>query len=522
MNRPDFNRSVSVGIVTLGAFAVRAVSLDAQSLWRDEVDALRFATVPLSDLLANFIRHGWNGPLYFLLLRGWITLTGSSEYAMRFFSLAFGVLCVPLVFVLGRRLFGSTVGLLAALLVTASPYLVWYSQEVKMYTMLPVLAVLAVYGLRRAVDGGGFHWWAVQVVAISLAVYSHILAVLLIPVHVLLYFIWWPQSRDQWIGGLISLVCLTLPYLPLAAWQASLLFQVRETGFLAYTLGKMVEISLTGWSLGIVGWSGAWGTVLMGAMAVWGVWPPSIRHPQDAGTRGRLAMACWLAVPLLIVWLVSLWQPLFTDRYLVWTTPAFYLLVAAGVAFLWGLEGWGRRTAILVISAILVVDGGNLYRQAASPIKSDFRAAAAYVADHRLPPARSESLTGSHLSGESASFRSYLPLVVVGWLQFDELIMFQIPYARHAFDYYFTAGTYRWADGLYTNHLAPDGSHLVTQVEVARQMRETMTGHDSTWLIATEMAMWDGRGLVQSWLDANMRRVDEVHFAQVDVYHYVR
>jgi hypothetical protein len=36
------------------AFAVRAHRLDFQSLWRDEVDALRFATRPPAALLATF------------------------------------------------------------------------------------------------------------------------------------------------------------------------------------------------------------------------------------------------------------------------------------------------------------------------------------------------------------------------------------------------------------------------------------------------------------------------------------
>ena len=72
-------------VLVLVGFFVRAISLDAQSLWRDEVDALRFATAPWSEMVRNFTRPGWNGPLYYLLLRGWIGAAGTSEYAMRVF-----------------------------------------------------------------------------------------------------------------------------------------------------------------------------------------------------------------------------------------------------------------------------------------------------------------------------------------------------------------------------------------------------------------------------------------------------
>ncbi|HEY67325.1 MAG TPA: hypothetical protein G4N97_03540, partial [Thermoflexia bacterium] len=271
MSRSHLRYLAAVGLLALVAFTIRAVSLDAQSLWRDEVDALRFATAPWSEMLATFTRPGWNGPLYFLLLRGWITLTGTSEYAMRFFSLTFGVLCVPLVYVLGCRLFNRPVGLFAALLVATSPYLTWYGQEVKMYTLVPALALSAIYGLRRAIGGAGWQWWAVQVVATSLAFYSHILAALLIPVQILLYLAWWPRSRKQWIGALVSLACLTLPYLPLVVWQAPLVLRARETGFYPYSLGEMARILLNGWSMGMLGWGWPWGTILVGTLAVWGL-----------------------------------------------------------------------------------------------------------------------------------------------------------------------------------------------------------------------------------------------------------
>ncbi|MFQ6101532.1 MAG: glycosyltransferase family 39 protein [Anaerolineae bacterium] len=582
MRHPSSHYLAAVGLLALAAFAVRAASLDAQSLWRDEVDALCYAfefphliartlapevsgsldtpcacpplplaaakpsdeCVPrrLAQTLGGMLRH--NGPLYFFLLRGWVALAGTSEYATRFFSLVFGVLCVPLVYALGCRLFNRPVGLLAALLVTTSPYLTWYGQEVKMYTLVPALALLAIYGLRRAVEGDApnlpngksWHWWAVQVVAISLAFYSHILAALLIPIQMLLYFAWWPQARRQWVGALVSLACLTLPYLPLVIWQAPLILQERETGFHPYALDEMVEILLNGWSLGILNrdlgtallhalarlelgilswlrsWSGVqmdalvrWGlltlgwnwrlvSMLMGTLAVWGLLSsltPPAPSPARRGLgegRGRLALVCWLVTPLLAVWLISLRQPLFTDRYLIWAAPAFYLLVASGLMSLRHFGDWSRWAVVLLVGIILISNGINLQKQATEPIKSDLRAAAAYVADHRT-------------SGE--------------------LILFQIPHGRYTFDYYFPEDEYPWAEGLYTNHRAPDGSYLVNEQGAAWDMQEMTAGYSAVWLIATETTMWDERGLVQAWLEANAQRTDEAHFMRVDVYQYL-
>ncbi len=521
----------ALGLLTLVAFGVRAAPLDAQSLWRDEVDALCYAfefphlilhviapeaagdlrtpcacppspvgLYPASDgrvlrrliqALGGMIRQ--NGPLYFVLLRGWIALTGTSAYGMRFFSLLFGVLSVPLTYTLGRQWFDRRVGLLAALLMTGSPYLTWYAQETKMYSLVLALALVALYSLRRALEGGGIRWWTVQVVATSLAFYSHVLAALLVPVQILLALTWWPQARRRWIGASVSLACLTLPYLPLLLWQAPQVFRVRETGFYPYGLGQMVEILFTGWSLGVTSQGWPWGALLMAALITWGLagrWllPPT--QSRSGESREYVAVTTWLVAPLLGVWLISLRQPLFTDRYLIWSAPAFYLLVAVGLAPIWRWGEVGRWATVLVVSILFAFNTINLWHQATTPIKSDFRAAAAHVAAHYSP---------------------------------DELILFQIPHGRYTFDYYFpTALSYHWREGLYTNYRAPDGSYLTDEARIAHDLETATAEYRAVWLVATETAMWDERGLVQAWLADGGELAHEAHFTRVDVYQYVK
>ena len=549
---------IAIVLLALVAFAVRAISLDAQSLWRDEVDAMRFATAPLGEVLSNFTRPGWNGPLYFLMLRGWIALTGTSEYAMRFFSLCFGVLGVPLMYVLGRRLFNPQTGCFAALLVAISPYLTWYGQEVKMYTLVSFLALLAIYALRRAVEGNGWHWWGVQVVATGLAVYTHIIAALLIPVQVLIYFAWWPKARRQWLGALVSLACFTLPYLPLAAWQMPMLFQngvaqvfqspnqvvptllaswragnflllrSRVTGFEHYTLGRMFQILLTGWSVGYFGFSGlAWfeGTALMAGLAGWGLASFSRSlHRRGEELGKRLSLLCWLVAPGLILWYISLWQPLFTDRYLIWSALAFYLLIAVGLAVLWRSSEWERGAALLLVVLVLAFSGISHWRQATTPGKADFRGAVSYVAKRYGVPAARRQAVQSPAVCEGCGYDVYLPVIESDSGDFGELIVFQIPHAKYSFNYYFPYTDYPWADGLYTNHRYPDGSYMISEAQAAEEMERMTEGYDVVWLIATEAEMWDERGLVKGWLDANLRLTDETEgeYLWVDVYRYER
>ncbi len=470
------------------AFAVRAFSLDAQGLWRDEVDSLRFATVPWTELLDTFTRPGWNGPFYFLMLRGWVALAGKTGFALRYLSLLWGILGVPLLYQLGRRLVNREVGLWAALLMTFSPYLAWYAQEIRMYTWVPFLVLLALYALDRAAVRPRWYWWVTVLVATSLAFYSHILAALLIPVEVLFFLLHPGRHRRAWLGGLIVLILLTLPYLPLVHWQLRMVFAERQTGYPPHTLFEMTSILASGWTTGMAAARPFWldwiGLSLVSALGVLGLLALFLKRGEGRGWRRALTLLAWLVLPLVAIWWVSLRGPIFTDRYLIWTAPAFYLAVAVGVVFLGRL--W-RYLPTLLLLIILIVNGVNLFQQIVVPIKPQFREAAAYLEERRDP---------------------------------DALLLFQIPHNHFVVDYYWDLPLDPWAEAPFTNWRTPEGGYQVSEGSLALQMQDLTADFDEVWLVYSEVAMWDERELVKWWLDAHGVLLDEEHFYLVELYHY--
>jgi mannosyltransferase len=476
------------------------------------VDAVRFALRPMGEVLTTFATPGQNGPLYYLLLRPWLAVAGSGEFALRFFSAAMGVLAVPLVARLARRLPGAeawpALGLLAAVLVATSPYLVWYGQEGKMYTLVVALVLWAMERYLAALQRGGWHRWLLYVVATSAAFYVHLVAALMVPVQVVVFLLHDPGvRRARWRPWLASIAALTLPYLPLLAWQLPLLAQRGETGYAFVPLHDMALSLLGGYSLGVVQEATPW------ALAVCLL--PLLLPPrgQPRWWRGWGMLLSWLLLPVIALFAITLVRPIYTARYLIFVLPAFLLLLAAGLL---AAARRSRLLGIALVLAILALSVRGLWLQARTPLKADFRGATAYLRQNMAP---------------------------------GDLLLFHIPYGRHSFEYYMARPellpapggraadplpvpaaegrlrlflplvlggglpAYRWADGPYTN----DGS---APESVAAQMARITAGSRVVWLVASEADLWDRRGLVRGWLEERATRSGAAQFTRVEVYRY--
>lgn len=358
-----------------------------------------------------------------------------------------------------------------------------------MYTWVPMLALLALYALERACITPHPRWWVIVLGATTLAFYSHILAALLIPVEFLWFWLHPRRHPKAWKGGGGVLAMLTLPYLPLVRWQTRLLLEMRETGFPHYTLGQMVTTLTNGWSTGINVSGLFWERVTLTAiiifagLAITGGINLLRRHRWHILAR----LGCWLCIPVLLIWIASMRGPIFTDRYLIWAAPAFYLLAGTGLSFLQRLE---YKLAPLLLATLLGLNGAGLYKQAQYPIKPQFEAAMIYLESHRDP---------------------------------QEPLLFQIPYNQHVLRYYYGNRVMEpWAEAPFTNWRLPDGGYQVGMDYVNDEMTRILQPYpDSVWLIYSEFTLWDERALVKGWLDQHYRLADEVHFQGVSLYQYL-
>ena len=133
-----------LGIVLIGLF-LRVYHLGTASIYNDEAITIYISKLSLPQLLPAASQLDMNPPIYHFILHYWVALFGDSEFAVRFLSVVFGVLAIPMTFVVGRQLFDDEVGLLGALILALSQFNIQQSQEVRMYSLMLLLALLSTY-----------------------------------------------------------------------------------------------------------------------------------------------------------------------------------------------------------------------------------------------------------------------------------------------------------------------------------------------------------------------------------------
>ena len=127
-------------LVLIG-FGLRFLYLDS-ALWYDEACSWATSTDELGimhNLLNVDLQHT---PLYFALLKIWSNVFGQSETALRSLSLIFGILTIPLSFIVSKKITKN--GFWSALICTVSPLLVLFSVEVRMYSLAVFLVLLSI------------------------------------------------------------------------------------------------------------------------------------------------------------------------------------------------------------------------------------------------------------------------------------------------------------------------------------------------------------------------------------------
>lgn len=374
--RPSHLAGLSVALL-VGAL-LRFYRLDAQPIWLDEAYTWDAAHLVRSNGPLAVAGFDHISPLYYWLAAVATQIGVDSAWWLRLPSALAGILCIPLVFMVVRRIFGNVgVALASALVMAISPFALWFSQEARSYTLVILLSLIYVWACWPLNHIGGVNvtWrhtaavFAGITVTTTIGLWVHHIFIYLIAAWGI-WLIWRLGPRSSvlwvWIGTQVVAVLAFVPWLILTsdrlhksaglvksdslAWVPYTYFEfftgqsfgpstreLRELGTLSALRSHPLELAVAILAVVFIGRVG-----------------PAVLHRLNRSGMRWLTM--WAIVPIILLMVSTYTVGIgYNPRYVSTAFPAIVVLLGASIASF--RRGWiGFLAATLAVAVMSYAD----------------------------------------------------------------------------------------------------------------------------------------------------------------------
>ncbi len=366
-------KSALIAIAFLG-LVLRIYAIDKNSFWYDEAYSVSVIKSSYHDLLSGKVKDAGNPPLYWAALKAWSSWVGSSDLALRSFSVVCGVATVAMICLLGKRLLDTNTGLIAAALFAISPLSIELSNEARCYALLHLLAVTSTLSFVRWLNTRGWVDLAVYSFTIFLTCYCHYYG-FFVPIAHGIALAAVPEYRKRifyWSGAATVAGAIWLTWIP------SFFAQLHQPGNLTrmgdrWTL--QFAVTPLAFALGrTFAWRDSEHWLLNLAMLLTLIaFIATAAYGSFRLRDWRFALilcAGWLLLPIIVPLLAALvGKPLFHHRAASVALPVFILLISYGISQMPSL------LRIIISALIFGATAFSLFNYATQPLKDDWRSA---------------------------------------------------------------------------------------------------------------------------------------------------
>ena len=405
-----------VGALVLIGAALRIKTNDA-SLLGDELSTIWIVEGnSLGEVLSRIYSDAEiSPPLYFVL--AWLTTKlGSDPVLIRLPALIAGIVSIPLAWAVGVRMVGRWGGLVAAAVVTFSPFFIFYSATGRAYSLGLMMLMASTLFMLIAIRDGRRRWWVLYALASALSLYSHYTMAFAL-FGQFLWLLWaHPAARKPALYANLGAAALFLPWLPgFIADNSSITTPITEAlqghGFhdklVAVQQLLFFQVNVWNWRIGgrVDVWLITVAAIGATAGALYRYWHLKIRTGFPGAVHRGLSLAITLSLSTAVgeLLLLAAGSNVFGARNLAATW--------AGLPFLLGgLVALNAPAIGAMLAALLLVGFGIGAVRTTDPSNTafDYKAAAGYLEDgavSRGPVVDAANFTPA----PTTSFSLYLP-----------------------------------------------------------------------------------------------------------------
>ncbi len=318
-----FEKSDALFLIVMLAInlILKTLFISQPSVWLDEATQVYMSKMTFSGIIEYSLIDP-NGPFYTMLLKIWMQLFGLSEGSIRFLSVVFHLGSVVMLFYFAKRFFNKQIAVFALVFFTLSNANTYYAQEARNYSLIVLLVMASFFLFLELLKKTNISLLISYIVVNTLLLYTHLIPILIFPAQFLvmvLHFRKKPQQslpilagqiipllllslwffQNQWFGGRET-VWLEPPTLDTVKWHY-IFFLNSKTAI--WTVAGLLPVAFMGYIFG--------------------------RKTGKTDFPEFLTILLWCFLPAVILFVAShFYNPRYIPRYLLFTTPALYLLVA--------------------------------------------------------------------------------------------------------------------------------------------------------------------------------------------------
>lgn len=457
----------------MGSF-LRFYQIAQKSLWLDEACSLYRAQKQFLPMLREIAENDAHPPLYNTLLYLWIrggkrivypqsfSPKAITETRARSLSALLGILTVLLIYQVGRLFFGEKVGLLTSLIMAISSYQVFYAQEARLQTLLILLIILSLYFFYRSLREKKKFLWLGFILSTTLSLYTFFYSFFIILGENLFFLLRFKRYRSSLKMLIISQLIILLlfsPWIPVLIQRIALAKSIPTVpSFCLLTSLLNIHLFFQDFTFGYPrfaspDWLTSLTLLLFFSLAIYGC----IGQAHKATS---LLLLFWLLFPLLIVLSFPLKIHAFQSKHLIFSSPAYYLLLSRGL-----IKLKSRKVSAALLTMLILLNFVSLRLYYLKDfVKEDWREVAKYVEEN----SRNE-----------------------------DLLLFDPPYLGFAFDYY------------YSGNLDRGGIPKEGSPETISMLR---TNYAGIWLVRDYSPVSRPSETAQAWLKGEYLLKDSKEF----------
>jgi len=361
-------------LTIVGGF-LRLYNLGNNSLWLDEATTYGVSQGSFFEIWQTSVTGEFHPPLFHWIEHIMLTF-GQSEIVLRAVPALFGILVIPVFYLIGKEYRDKNVGIISAALLTVSYFGIFYSQEARAYSVVLCVFSIAILFYLRALRTDNKADWVLFALFSALSVWTHyyvLIALGVIYLHAIISLAG-RLKRDITEGKnlLIALCVMTILILPLLLIVVERYFTLSSS---APTYGVLGPILL---QETIVRFSGGYSSFALPIALIYFVlMAAGLAYLYFDNRNKCLFSGMYLILPLVISILLSS-KITMNPRYLIFLLPVFYTLIAMSFPLMFRLIP-NKKILYAVLIVILAINVPLLAGYYTTFTKEDWRGFAGAV-----------------------------------------------------------------------------------------------------------------------------------------------